>query len=75
MNKCANCDMYAPYRLNDPGANPIDVCGAHVPAHLLIRVERGQFSITAEDVEPTSDAVEDKKSASTLSASEKTTKK
>lgn len=40
---CVNCDQDAVFLVDDPGANPLDYCRAHLPGHLVKRANDGHF--------------------------------
>lgn len=48
MATCANCDLPAAVRIADPGAEAVDFCATHVPAHLSDRLNTGSFSVNDE---------------------------
>lgn len=50
---CCNCSAEAVYYVADPGANPLAYCRAHIPRHLSVRAQAGQFPLPpAPELEP-----------------------
>lgn len=48
---CSNCEETAVYCVSDPGANPVEYCAPHMPAHLRDRAANGEFVIPLEPAE------------------------
>jgi hypothetical protein len=43
--KCANCERAAIFTVDNPGANPIDYCGTHLPERLYSLAMAGKYPL------------------------------
>ena len=50
--KCVNCDTDAVFTVDNPGANPLDYCGKHLPARLHDLAVAGKYPLRKEEPAP-----------------------